>query len=231
MKSGIEGLDIITHGGLLRNQLILLTGTSGTGKTTACLQYIYNGAKLFNENGVYLSFEDPEKELIKTARNFGWDLETLEKEGKFAYIKYDPYKIEDVLSILESTILEINAKRVAIDSISAMGLYVRDKAELRRMILDVSLTLRRLNCTPILVSEIVQGTPGLSRYGVEEFVADSVIVMYYERIKSAFKRAIQVWKVRGSSHSEKLHPYMIGKNGIKIMTEKEMVFNRTPRLI
>jgi len=219
LKTGIEGLDALTNGGLPRNQLILLTGTSGTGKTTTCLQYIHNGAKLFNENGVYLSFEDPEELLIENASNFGWDLKSLEKKGKFSFIKYDPYKIEDVLDILESTILEVKAKRVVIDSISALGLYVRE-AELRRMIFDISVTLRRLRCTPILVSEIVQGTPGLSRYGVEEFVADSVIVMYYERIRSTFNRAIQVWKLRGSAHSERLHPYQIGKKGIRIIPGK-----------
>ncbi len=220
LKSGIEGLDTITNGGLTRNQLVLLTGTTGTGKTTSCLQFIYNGAKYFNENGVFLSFEDPEEMLLENAANFGWNLRALEKEGKFSFIKYDPYKIEDVLSILESTVREVGAKRVVIDSISALGLYIRDKAELRRMIFDISLSLRRLKTTPILVSEIVQGTPGLSRYGVEEFVADSVIVMYYEKVRAAFTRAIQVWKLRGSSHSEKLHPYVIGKNGVKISTGK-----------
>jgi KaiC/GvpD/RAD55 family RecA-like ATPase len=97
-----------------------------------------------------------------------------------------------------------------------LGLHVGDEAELRRLLFSLSVVLRRLNCTAILVSEIVQGSQSLSRYGVEEFVADSVIVLYYERVHSTFNRALQVWKLRGSPHSEKLHPYKIGPKGIEV---------------
>jgi len=216
VKSGVPGLDEIMNGGIPRNQLVLLTGTSGTGKTIFSAQYIFSGVTKFKENGVYLSFEEPVESIKENAKTFGWDFDKIEKEGKFAFIKYDPYRIEDVFDILESNIRDIKAKRVVIDSISALGLHIRDKAELRNMIFNLALSLRKLNSTVILVSEIVPGTRGLSRYGVEEFVADSVIVLYYERISSVFSRAIQVWKLRGSMHSEKLHPYKIDTNGITI---------------
>ena len=221
IKTGIEGLDKIAKGGFPRHNLTLLTGTTGTGKTTLCTQYIYNGAKFFNEKGVYLSFEDPPEYIKEGAKEFGWDLGALEKDRKLSFIRYDPYRISDVMDILESTIREIGATRVVIDSISALGLYVKDRSELRRMIFDIAATLRRLECNPILVSEIVHGTPGISRYGVEEFVADSVVVLYYERTVSAFTRAIQVWKLRGSPHSEKLHPYTITNKGITVFPEDE----------
>jgi len=221
IKTGIAGLDRITNGGLPKHQLTLLTGTTGTGKTTLCTQFIWNGVKQFKENGVYLSFEDPEEYIKEGALEFGWDLAALERARKFSFIRYDPYRISDVMDILESTIREIGATRVVIDSISALGLYVKDRAELRRMIFDIAATLRRLECTPILVSEMVYGNPGISRYGVEEFVADSVIVLYYERVHSAFTRAIQVWKLRSSAHSEKLHPYTITDKGIVVYPEEE----------
>jgi KaiC/GvpD/RAD55 family RecA-like ATPase len=108
-----------------------------------------------------------------------------------------------------------------VDSISALGLHVKDEGELRKMIFDLSMILRKLNCTSLIVSEIVPGSKGISRYGVEEFVADSVVVLYYERLQSAFSRAIQVWKVRGSPHSEKLHPYRIDKKGIEVFPDEE----------
>jgi len=94
------------------------------------------------------------------------------------------------------------------------------------MIFNLSLTLRKLNCTSFIVSEIVYGKPGLSRYGVEEFVADGVVVMYYERLQSSFIRAIQIWKLRGSKHSEKLHPYIINDNGITIYPDQEAFLKR-----
>ena len=221
IKTGIGGLDKITKGGFPVNQLILLTGTAGTGKTTLCTQFIHEGATKYKEPGVFLSFEEPSEYIKDVANGFGWDLDTLEKQGKLRFIKYDPYRIEDVLDILESTIRETGAKRVVIDSISALGLYVKDDAELRRLIFDIVHTLRRLDCTAILVSEMVYGKPGISRYGVEEFVADSVVVMYYERIHSSFIRAIQVWKLMGSDHSLKIHPYRISEKGIEVFPEEE----------
>jgi KaiC/GvpD/RAD55 family RecA-like ATPase len=217
IRSGIPGLDEITNGGIPRNQLILLTGTSGTGKTILGTQFLYTGAKQLNENAIFLSFEEQSEAIKENVKSFGWDLEGLERSGKLSFIKYDPYRIEDVFDILESTIREIGASRILIDSISALGLHVRDKTELRGMIFTLSRILRKLNCTSMIVSEIVHGTePRISRYGVEEFVADSVVVMYYERIDSSFNRALQVWKLRGSDHSHNLHPYRIGKGGITI---------------
>ena len=223
IKSGIPGLDEVMDRGMPKGQLILVTGTSGTGKTVLCGQYLYNGITKFKENGVWLSFEEPSNELKENFKVFGWDLEALEKAGQLAFLKYDPYHIEDVFDILESTIRHIKAQRVVIDSISALGLHVKDSSELRRMIFNLSEMLRKLNCTVILTSEIVPGSPGLSRYGVEEFVTDAVIVLYYERINSTFSRALQVWKVRGSQHSDKLHPYTINDKGIRVSPTEEAV--------
>ena len=152
---------------------------------------------------------------------FGWNFSELEKANKFSFVSYDPYRTEDINEILESTIREIGAKRVVIDSISALGLHMKDDEELRRMIFNISMSLRKLDCTAIMISEIVHGKPGISRYGVEEFVSDSVIALYYERLQSTFMRSIHVWKLRGSSHSEKLHPYEIGKNGIVVNPSEE----------
>jgi len=221
VKSCITGLDELMGGGFPQKQLILLTGTSGTGKTAFCTQFVYNGVKKYNENGVYLTLEEPIDSIKENANGFGWDFETLEKTKKFAFIRYDPFHIEDVFSMLESTVRQVKATRVVVDSVSAIGLHIKDKTELRRMIFNLSLILRKLNCTALITSEIVPGSKGISRYGVEEFVSDSVIVLYYERLQSTFSRALQVWKVRGSAHSEKLHPYKIDENGITVYPKEE----------
>ncbi|MBU0530833.1 MAG: ATPase domain-containing protein [Candidatus Aenigmatarchaeota archaeon] len=222
VKTGIKGLDEILKGGIPYNQLTLITGTSGTGKTITCSQFILNGAAKYGENGVYLSFEEPPQSIKENMKSsFGIEFSKLEEEGKVVFIKYDPYRIEDVFDVLESTIRQINAKRVVVDSISALGLHIRDKAELRQVIYNMSTALRKLGTTSLIVSEIVPGTTGLSRYGVEEFVADSVIVYYYERLQSTYNRAVQIWKLRGSSHSETLHPYRITPNGIVVDADQE----------
>lgn len=222
VKTGIAGLDEMTQGGFPRGELVLLTGTTGTGKTVLSTQFLYNGAKM-GEKGVFLSFEEPESYIKRNAATFGWNLAALEKKGMLTFIRYDPYRIADVLSILESSVRGTGATRVVIDSISAMGLYVRNDAELRRMIFDMASMLRSLGCTTIITSEMVHGKPGISRYGVEEFVSDSVIVLYYQRIQSAFSRAIQVWKLRGSSHSQKLQSYSITSSGIEVLKEEAVM--------
>ena len=221
VKTGVPGLDKIMGGGIPKTQLFLITGTSGTGKTIFSCQFVHEGIKRFNDNAVYLSFEEPSKSIKENVRAFGWDFDSLEKSGKFSFIKYDPYHIEEVFDILESTIREVKANRVVVDSISALGLHIKDESELRKMIFDLSMILRKLSCTSVLISEIVPGSSGISRYGVEEFVADSVAVLYYERMQATFSRALQVWKVRGSAHSEKLHPYTISPKGIRVFSEEE----------
>ncbi len=228
VKTGIPGLDQILGGGIPKQQMCLVTGTSGTGKTTLCTQFLYHGATKYKENGVYLSFEEQGECIKENVRQFGWDLEKLEKEGKFVFMKYDPFHIEDVFEILESTIRQVGAKRVVVDSISALGLHIKDDAELRRMIFNLSNILRKLDCTSLIVSEIVSGSGSgrISRYGVEEFVADSVIVLFYERFETAFSRSVYVWKVRGSPHSEKLHPYKIDSTGVTIYPEEEAFIQR-----
>jgi len=227
VKSGIPGLDEIMNGGIPRGQLVLLSGTCGTGKTTLCGQYVYQGLTKFNENGLFLSFEDLPNMIKGNFKQFGWDFEPFEKQDKFDFIRYDPYHIEEVFDILESNVRSIGAKRIVIDSVSALGLHVRDKADLRRMIFNLSNVLRKLGCTVIMVSEIVPGSAGISRYGVEEFVTDSVIVLYYERNEFTFTRAIQIWKMSGSDHSKKLHPYKITKDGIIIQPGEEVYMPKT----
>jgi len=226
IKTGITGLDEIMQGGIPRGQIALITGTSGTGKTILCSQYLYNGITKFKENGVFLSLEEPTSSIKDNMKSFGMDMEPFEKPGQITFLKYDPYHIEDVFDILESTIRQNRVQRVVVDSISALGLHVKDSSELRRMIFGLSDSLRRLNCTAILTSEMVYGSSGISRYGVEEFVADSVIVLYYERIQSTFSRAIQVWKMRGSSHSQKLHPYIITGKGIAVSPGEEAIIKQ-----
>jgi KaiC/GvpD/RAD55 family RecA-like ATPase len=221
VKTGITGLDEIIGGGIPKNHLMLVTGNCGTGKTIFCSQYIYYGITKCKENGIYLSFEEPAESIKENLGVFGWDFDRYEKAGSFSFIRYDPYHIEDVFDILESTIRETKATRVVVDSISALGLHIRDEGELRNMIFNLSSILRKLNCTSVLVSEIVPGSKGISRYGVEEFVSDGVIVLYYERVASSFSRALQVWKMRGSGHSEKLHPYRISSDGITVYPKEE----------
>ncbi len=220
MPIGITGVDELIEGGINPGAVILLTGTTGTGKTIFSLQYLYNGAKN-GEPSLFVSFEEPVENIKENAKKLGFDFERLEKEGKILFVRYDPFHAEDIYDLIESNIKKIGAKRVVIDSISALGLYVRDSAEIRRMIFNISLLLRKLECTTIITSEILPLQNALSRFGVEEFVSDGIIVLYYLRSESQFARSMTIWKMRGSNHSKKLHPYEITSHGIIVYPKEE----------
>jgi len=220
VKTGIEGLDDLIAGGLPEGSLTLLTGTCGTGKTLMSSQFIYYGA-LNGENAVYVSFEETPESLKTNAKLFGWNFDELEKKGKVIFVKYDSYHAEDIIEMLENAIRKIKAKRVVIDSISALGLYVRDVPEIRKIIFGLSSMLHRLGCTTLMISEVLSEQKDLSRFGVEEFVADGVIALYYLRTNSLFSRSITVWKMRGSDHSQKMHPYKITHKGVVVYPKEE----------
>jgi KaiC/GvpD/RAD55 family RecA-like ATPase len=221
IKTGVPGLDEIMHGGIPEGQTVLLSGTAGTGKTILASQFIYMGAKKYKEPGVYLSFEEPPDSIRKNSLTFGWDFGPIEKNEMFSFIKYDPYHVDDIVNDLEGKIREMSARRVVIDSISALSFYLRDDTNFRRTIFHLSSVLEKLNCTSVLVSEIVPGSNTLSRHGIAEFVADAAIIMYYTRVDSSFSRAIQVWKMRSTGHSERLHPYKITNRGVVVYPKEE----------
>ena len=221
MQTGIPGIDELIGGGLIPNSLTLLTGTTGTGKTIMSSHFIYSGVKDFNENGAYISFEEPVENIRDNCLNFGWDFEALEKKEKVVFVRYDPFHVEDIYELIETNIKKIDAKRVVIDSISALGLYVRDIPDIRRMVFNISLLLRKLGCTSFLISETLPQQGSLSRFGVEEFVTDNVIVLYYTRTGSQFSRSMAVWKMRGTEHSNKVHPYLISGKGVTVYANEE----------
>jgi KaiC/GvpD/RAD55 family RecA-like ATPase len=208
-------------GGIPENNSVLVTGTAGSGKTILATQFAYMGASKYKEPTVYLSFEQSPESLKANSMNFGWDFGPLERDGVFSFVRYDPYHVDEVPNAMQAKIREINAKRVVIDSLSSLGFNVRDDSEFRRMVFNVSQVLQKMKCTSVLVSEIVPGSQKLSRSGIEEFIVDGVVVLYYKRVKSSFSRAIQVWKMRGTKHSEKLHPYKIGSGGIEVYPKEE----------
>src|SRR3989338_8603239 len=212
IPSGVSGLDEILGGGIPERYTILLTGTCGSGKTVMGLQYLLSS----NDPGIYVSFEEEEDGIRETGKAFGFDIVRRESTGKFHILKYDPFRLEDILEVIENNIREIGAKLVVFDSVAALGIYLKDSSELRRMILQIDRIMKKNKCTTVIISEIVPGSSSLSRFGVEEFVSDGVIVLDNINVKGEYKRAVTVWKLRGVNHSRRMHPYNITSRGIII---------------
>jgi circadian clock protein KaiC len=218
VHSGILGLDQIIGGGIPKNDLLLLSGECGAGKSIFGMQFLVES----KDPGVYVSFEDETNKIIETAGIFGWNLKTLQSQNKIRILRYDPFKIEDIIEVIESNIREIGAKRVVLDSVSALGIYMKDASELRRMMLKVDSVLRKNGCTSILISEMVPGKSGISRFGVEEFVADGVIVLKKYFKDCQYERGLTVVKMRGTEHTQKIHSYTISGSGFAVGEEMSL---------
>ncbi|MFH0949186.1 MAG: ATPase domain-containing protein [Candidatus Aenigmatarchaeota archaeon] len=221
ITSGITGLDQLIGGGFPEKDLILLSGICGAGKSVFGLQFLYKAAE--KEPGIYISFEEGLSQIKDMTQSFGWDVDKYERDDKLRFLKYDPFKLEDIFDIIETNIREIKAKRIVIDSISALGIYVRSAPELRRMILQLSGMLRKNACTSVLISEIVPGKKSLSRFGVEEFVTDGVIILNNFFVSGEYRRGISIWKMRSTDHSRKLHPYKITNEGFVVFPEDTLI--------
>ncbi|MFH1424388.1 MAG: ATPase domain-containing protein [archaeon] len=214
VKTGIPGLDELIEGGFVRDSSILVSGGTGTGKTIFCMQFLYNGATKYNEPGVFLTFEEDRPNLIRDASRFGWDLEKLEKEKKLIVAYEEPYNVEKFADLLEKHVFAIKAKRLVIDSTSVFGMAMENEHEVRMKLFDLMRLLRKLKITAVFTSEILEGSDGLSRFGVEEFVADGVLHMTL--IEALSRRSLTVRKMRGTAHTFKPQVYDIDKNGFTL---------------
>lgn len=216
IKTDITGLDDILEGGIPEGNEVLIAGPAGSGKTIMSVIYLVKGA-MRGEKGLFISFEEDEKSLIRNISELDIDIKDLIEKDMIRIIKYDPYRFENLTDLLSMNIRETGATRVVIDSITAINLYIQDPKEIRKLLVDIQYTLRDNNCTAFLISEMPsENNKMISRFGVEEYVADGIIILYYSKINSEYSRSILVWKMRGSIHSRKIHPFKITKKGIVI---------------
>jgi KaiC/GvpD/RAD55 family RecA-like ATPase len=233
VKTGIPGLDDILHGGLIKGHNVLVTGCAGTGKTILCTQFLYQGAKQYDEPGILVTLEEMPNELRKEASLFKWGLKELEEQKKFAIIdaasskaglptgeKFALRRGFDVNTLAQEiyrTTKEIGAKRVVIDSIAGLGMQFEGTINIRTAIFRLSALLREINCTSLMTSEVPAGDV-FTRYGVEEFIAQGVVLLYLEEESGELKRSLVVRKMRGTSHSLKRYPFEINnEKGIVVM--------------
>ncbi len=219
--TGIAGLDTVLEGGVPKNHTVLLAGVSGSGKSILSMQFLLAGAQK-GERGVYITFEEDEESLLKVFDGFSWNLKKYLKADLIRIIRYDPYRFQDIMDILSSNIKQMGAKRLVIDSISAIGLYIQDAREIRKTLVDMQTLVKRSGCTALIVTEVLSDNPKkLSRFDVEEFVADGIVVLYYVPVANEYTRSILIWKMRSTNHSRKVHPFKITKDGITVYPKEE----------
>ena len=216
VPSGIPGLDELMEGGFEENTINLVTGKTGTGKSIFSSQFIFNGAKKYNEKGLYVTTGDTVKNIRKQAVKVGWDMDALEKSGLVKIIEIEPYDIEKLLENMSISKEMSQAKRIVIDSMSMFELYIQEPYKIRKSLFSVLQKLRDMGKIVMLVAEVPEESQNLSRSGVIEFMVDSVLILQFLGI-AKYKRSLMIRKMRSTDHSTDIHPFTIGTGGIKIM--------------
>ncbi len=211
MPTGISGFDDVTMGGFPVGRATLLAGTSGSGKTLFAIEFLARGITRYGEPGVFVTFEESIVEIRRNALSLGFDIEHWENEGQWIfvdaastmsepYVAAGPYDFDALIARIAHATRQIGAKRLSVDSLGAIFTQFDDSAAVRHELSRVAMRLKPLGVTSMLTAERPEEYNGVSRYGVEEFVLDSVVVLRNVLDHGRRRRTVEVVKLRGGGH-------------------------------
>ncbi len=237
IKTSIKGLDDLFEHGMPKGASILVAGGAGSGKTILCLQILTNAARE-GKKCLYMSFEEPEERLREHMDDFGWPVREFEKQGKFLIKRFSSFDIAksiDALLAKERGELAIDYTPVVlpegftpdiviVDSLSAISsAFVGKEDNYRSYVEQLFRYFERMDSTAFLITETEQIPTTFSRSGVEEFLADGVIVLYNIRKGNIRENAIEILKMRGAKHMKKIVAMQVlSGTGIEIFPEQEV---------
>jgi circadian clock protein KaiC len=228
--TGIAGLDEVTFGGLPRGRATLICGSAGCGKTMLAVEFLVNGVREYSEPGVFVAFEETKDELVVNAASLDFDLGKLVREGKLAidHVHIDPneiaetgdYDLEGLFIRLKYAIESVGAKRVVLDTIETLFSGFTNTALLRAEIRRLFQFLKSFGVTAIVTGE--RGENALTRFGLEEYVADCVILLDHRVNDQITTRRMRIVKYRGSSHGTNEYPFIIDEQGFSVLPVTSM---------
>ena len=223
--TGITGLDEITGGGLPRGRPTLVCGGPGSGKTMLAMEFLVRGATQFGEPGVFVMFEENEAELADNGRSLGFDLDGLVAQKKMVldYVHIErtefeetgDYDLEGLFIRLGHAIDSIGAKRVVLDTLEALFAGLPNHAVLRAELRRLFRWLKDRGMTAVITAE--RGDAALTRYGLEEYVADCVITLDHRVTDQISTRRLRVVKYRGTAHGTNEYPFLMGARGFSVL--------------
>lgn len=227
IATGIEGFELITMGGLPKGRPTLLSGSSGSGKTILSMEIVYRSVAVFGRPAVFFTMEEPATDIVRNVKRMGWDIDTLIAGGKLVIVDLSPipspvheagaYDLEGLIAIVRNAVREVGAEIVVIDSLGSLFQQFTDAGTIRREIFRMMHVLRELGVTSLLTAERLAEYGAISRFGVEEFVSDSVIILRNVLRAEKVRRTIQIVKMRGDAHFSGEYPFTISRGGISIL--------------
>lgn len=229
LPTGISGFDLIAQGGLPRGRSTLLSGTAGSGKTTFALQFLSAGLKRADESGVLVTFEDPPADIFANIRSFGWSMDEALAANRLAVvdatpepgdtiISTGPFDLSALIARIENAIRRVGAKRVVLDSVGSLFPQLRDPGLVRGELYRLLIGLRRMGTTSLVTMERIDEEGAAGRFGIEEFVADNVILLRNRLEQEKRRRTIEILKFRGTMHQKGEYPFTIDpQDGVTII--------------
>ena len=224
-RTGIPGFDEITGGGLPAGRPTLACGSAGAGKTLFAMEFLVRGATLYNEPGVFISFEETSEELATNVASLGFDLQQLVADKKlildYVFIERSEieetgaYDLEGLFLRLGHAIDQIGAKRVVLDTLEALFAALPNEAIIRAELRRLFRWLKERGVTALITCERGEGT--LTRYGLEEYVADCVILLDHRVEDQISTRRMRIIKYRGTSHGTNEYPFLIDEDGFAVL--------------
>jgi circadian clock protein KaiC len=224
--TGITGLDEITDGGLPAGRPTLVCGSAGCGKTMLAMEFLVRGATQFGDPGVFMIFEENAREIADNVRSLGFDLDKLAAQKKIlldhVHIERSEieetgeYDLEGLFIRLGHAIDSIGAKRVVLDTVEALFAGLPNHAILRAELRRLFRWLKGRGMTAVITGEKGDGN-AITRYGLEEYVADCVITLDHRVADQISTRRLRVLKYRGSAHGTNEYPFIIGERGLSVL--------------
>jgi len=223
IATGISSFDIIAKGGLPRGRTTLISGTAGSGKTIFAVQFLAAGIES-GVPGVFVTFEESAAEIRKNMLSFGWDLQKWEKEGMLAFVDASPdpsidtieagsFDLGALLARVSHAVGRVKAERVAVDSLGAVFSQFSDQSTVRSELFRIAHGLKALGVTAVLTAERTDDYGPIARFGVEEFIADNVMILRNVLQDESRRRTIEILKFRGCDHQKGEYPFSIVPDG------------------
>ena len=224
LPTGIASFDVIAKGGLPEKRTTLLSGTAGSGKTVFAIQFLAAGIRDGDEHGVFVTFEESAADIRTNMRSFGWNLEAWEREGKLAFVDASPdpqvetvesgeFDLGALLARVEHAVRRVGASRVSVDSLGAVFSQFSDQSVVRRELFRIASALKAMGVTALLTAERTEDYGPVARFGVEEFIADNVMVLRNVLEDEDRRRTIEILKFRGTDHQKGEFPFTIVPDG------------------
>jgi len=237
VKTGIEGFDELLDKGIPKGNAILVSGGAGSGKTILVMQTLIHHAQA-GKRCLIMSLEEREIKLIQHMEDFGWPAQKLIDNGNLKVIRMNPFDITrnvdallakqkgELLIDIDPILIPKDFKKpdfIAIDSLTAIASAFTGKDESYRIYIEQLFRfLEKIGATSFLIAETEQVPKIFSPTGVEEFLADGVVVLYNLRHGNVRENAIEILKLRGAAHQKKIVAMQITSKGLTVYPDQEV---------